>query len=313
MEKQEASMAGKVCLITGATAGIGEATARELAHRGATVVLVGRNRARCEAVADSIRRSTGNPSVEFLLADLSSQAEVRRLAQEFLRRHDRLHVLVNNAGALFALRRESADGIEMTLALNHLAYFLLTGLLLKTLKESAPARIVNVSSRAHHDVPGIDFDDPQATGVPRPKSYGTSEWSSLFYCLFKPWAHPGFAQYAQTKLANVLFTLELAKRLEGSGVTANALDPGFVATQFTAGNGSLGWFMRLWSNLSGLTPEEGARTSIYLASSTEVEGVSGKYFARCAQATPSTFATDPVAMKKLWELSERLTGGAAFT
>jgi len=299
------SMKGKICLVTGGTAGIGEATARELAHRGATVVIVGRSSARCQATVDAIRKATNNSSVEFLVADLSSQAEVRRLAREFLERHDRLHLLINNAGALFALRRESVDGIEMTLALNHLAYFLLTNLLLDTLKKSAPARIVNVSSRAHDDAKGFDFDDPQA----RDKSYGQSEGSSLFYCLVMPWAHPGFAQYAQTKLANILFTFALAKNLEGSGVTVNALDPGFVATQFTTGNGSLGWFMRLWSNFFGITPEEGAKTSIYLASSPEVEGVTGKYFIRSAQANPSTYASDPVAMKKLWELSEQWTAG----
>src|SRR5262245_55083634 len=162
MAGKDQSMSGKTCLVTGATAGIGEVTARELARRGACVVIVGRSQERCEATVAAIRRETGNPSVEFLVADLSSQAEIRRLAREFLGRHRRLHVLVNNAGALFDQRRESADGIEMTLALNHLAYFLLTNLLLDTLKASAPARIVNVSSHAHEMVREFDFDDPQA-------------------------------------------------------------------------------------------------------------------------------------------------------
>jgi NAD(P)-dependent dehydrogenase (short-subunit alcohol dehydrogenase family) len=162
MAERDTSMTGKTCLVTGATAGIGEATAHELARWGGCVVLVGRNQERCQATTEAMQRETGNPSVEFLVADLSSQAEIRRLAREFLKRHCRLDVLVNYAGALFAQRRESVDGIEMTLALNHLAYFLLTNLLLDTLKASAPARIVNVSSRAHQDVKGLDFDDLQA-------------------------------------------------------------------------------------------------------------------------------------------------------
>src|SRR5262245_45930010 len=169
MAGPDTSMGGKTCLVTGATAGIGEVTARELLRRGATVVIVGRSRERCEATAESIRQKTGNPSVEHLVADLSSQAEVRRLARDFREWHARLDVLVNNAGALFAQRRESVDGIEMTLALNHLAYFLLTDLLLDTLKASAPARIVNVSSRAHETAGGLDFDDLQAR---RLRGYG---------------------------------------------------------------------------------------------------------------------------------------------
>jgi len=165
-------MSGKTCLITGATSGIGEAAARELARRGAAVVIVGRSRERCAATVESIQRETGNTSVEFLVADLSSQMQVRQLAREFLERHSRLQVLINNAGALFERRTESVDGIEMTLALNHLAYFLLTSLLLETLQHSAPARIVNVSSSAHDDVRAFDFDDPQADH--RRPAYGQS-------------------------------------------------------------------------------------------------------------------------------------------
>jgi NAD(P)-dependent dehydrogenase (short-subunit alcohol dehydrogenase family) len=191
MTVRDTSMAGKACLVTGATAGIGEATARELARRGACVVLVGRSQERCKATTESIQRETGNPSVEFLVADLSSQDEIRRLVREVLERHRRLDVLVNNAGALFAQRRDSVDGIEMTLALNQLAYFLLTNLLLDTLKTSAPARIVNVSSRAHEDIKRLDFDDLQARTRARSMwGYGESRSGSLLFTLFTPMRHP---------------------------------------------------------------------------------------------------------------------------
>jgi NAD(P)-dependent dehydrogenase (short-subunit alcohol dehydrogenase family) len=263
-------MAGKTCLVTGATGGIGLVTARELARRGATVVLVGRSPERCEVSAAAIRQETGNPTVEFVAADLSSQAEVRRLARAFRERHPRLHVLVNNAGALFAYREESADGIEKTLALNHLAPFLLTNLLLDTLTASAPARVVTVSSHAHAMVDRFDFDDPQAR-----RGYGRSAAGNALYTLFAPMRHPALLQYARTKLANLLFTYELARRLAGTGVTANALDPGFVATNFMAGNGTLGRFMRLWSRLFGVSPEEGAKRSVSLATSAVVAGVTG--------------------------------------
>lgn len=303
------SMAGRTCLITGATAGIGEATARELARRGATVVIVGRSRERCEATVASIRHQTANPAVEFLVADLSSQAEVRRVASAFLDRHDRLHVLINNAGALFALRRESVDGIEMTLALNHLAPFLLTTLLLDTLRSSAPARIINVSSSAHDDVKRFDFDDPQARSR-RPR-YGHRELGSLLKGLALPWAHPGFVQYAQSKLANLLFTYELARRLEGTGVTVNALHPGLVASRFTKGNGAFGRLMGFWVNLFGVSPEEGARTPVYLASAREVEGVSGRYFLKEREAPSSAASRDEASASQLWLLSEACVNGSA--
>ena len=182
-------------------------------------------------------RERGRNTVEFLCADRSSQVEVRGLAREFLARHSRLHVLVNNAGALFALRRESVDGFEMTLALNHLGPFLLTNLLLDALKSGGSARIVNLASSAHEDVEHFDFDDPQATQKRGIGSYPKCELGSVFYSLAMPWAHPAFLQYARTKLANVLFTKELAKRLSGSGVTANALHPGMIASNFSDGNG----------------------------------------------------------------------------
>lgn len=238
-------MSGKICMMTGATAGIGLVTARELARNGAKVIVVGRNRDRTSQVADAIRRETGNESVEFLCADLSSQAEVRGLAQSFLARHKCLHVLVNNAGALSALRKESVDGIEMTLALNHLGPFLLTTLLLDALNAAAPARIVNVASSAHEDVERFDFDGPQAVSRSHLLArYPESELASIFYSLAIPWAHPAFLQYARTKFANVLFNTELAYRLARTAVTANALHPGLVTSNFSSGNGTYGWFMQ---------------------------------------------------------------------
>ena len=297
-------MAGKICLVTGATAGIGEVTARELARRWAHVVVVGRSRERCEASVQKICQETGNASVEFLRADLSSLSEVRRLSREFLARHDRLHVLVNNAGAMFALRRESRDGIEMTLALNHLGPFLLTNLLLDTMKASAPARIVNVSSDAHKMLKRFDFNDPQAKVR---RHYGRSKFASLLYSLLAPPAHPAFRQYAQTKLANVLFTYELARRLEGTGVTANALHPGFVASNFMAGNGAFGWFMRRWAGLLAISVEQGAQTQIYLAASPEVEGVTGQYFVKQKPVPSSPASRDQAAAQRLWQLSEAMT------
>ena len=302
------SMAGKVCLVTGATAGIGRVTARELARRGATVIVVGRSPERCAPAVSEIQRDTGNGSVECLTADLSSQQELRRLVGEFKSRHRRLDVLVNNVGALFALRCESADGIEMTLALNHLGPFLLTNLLLDTLESSAPARVVNVSSSAHRDVRGFDFDDPQAMKRRRgPGTYGRSNLSSLLFTLFLPQKHPGFLQYAQSKLANLLFTNELAKRFQGTGVTANALDPGMVASGFTAGNGAYGWFMRRWVGLLGKSAEEGAETSIYLATAPEVATVTGRYFVKRKEVLSSPSSRDESAARQLWRLSEELT------
>ncbi len=307
MPDSDGSMVGRTCLITGASAGVGEAAAWDLARRGARVVIVGRNPARCAASVASIRAGTGNPEVEFLTADLSSQSEVRRLAREFLARHDRLHVLINNAGALFALRRESVDGIEMTLALNHLAGFLLTELLLDVLKASAPARVVIVSSGAHRDAKAFDFGDPQARARRGIRSYAQSEAASLLCCLTMPWAHPGFRQYAMTKLANLLFTLEFAERLRGSGVTANALHPGFVASRFGSGNGALGLFMRFWSKLLGVSPRRGARTVLYLACAPEMEGLTGQYFEAGKAVVPSAAARDTVAAGRLWALSEQWT------
>jgi retinol dehydrogenase 12 len=278
-------MVGKTCLVTGATAGIGQITARELARKGATVVVVGRSLARCEATAGAIRQETGNPSVEFLVADLSSQAEVRKVAREFQAGHNRLDVLLNNAGAMFTKRLESVDGIEMTFALNHLGYFLLTNLLLDPLKATAPSRVVNVASDAHRYVSKVDFDDPQGR-----KKYG------------------GIHAYSQSKFANILFTYELARRLTGTGVTSNCLHPGFVASSFTAGNGAMGWMMRRAASLFAISPDAGAKTSTYLASAPEVEGVTGRYFFKEKPAESSKTTHDEAAAARLWDLSEELTG-----
>jgi NAD(P)-dependent dehydrogenase (short-subunit alcohol dehydrogenase family) len=278
----EKNMENKVIMITGATSGIGEVTARELARMGALVVGVGRNPEKCGLVEQAVRQETGNPEVNFLVADLSSQSEIYRLVGEFKQRFSRLDVLVNNAGAVFFKRIESVDGLEMTFALNHMSYFLLTGLLLDTLKASAPARIVNVSSGAHVNAK-LDLDDLQFQ-----KSYN------------------GWKAYSRSKFANILFTYELARRLNGSGVSVNALHPGFVATGLAKNNS---WLVRVGVKIAqtaARSPEEGARTMIYLASSNDVEGVSGRYYQDLhpEKSAPSTY--DVSLAQRLWEISEGL-------
>jgi retinol dehydrogenase-12 len=264
---------GRVCLVTGATDGIGEVTARELARLGTTVIGVGRTPEKVERVPRDIKRVTGSDSVEFWRYDLSSQADVRALAEAFRRRYDRLDVLVNNAGALFKTRRETVDGLEMTFALNHLAYFLLTNLLLDVLKASAPARIVNVAS-SYQDHP--DFDDLQMQRK-----------------------YDGWDAYGRSKYMNILFTVELARRLEGTSVTANTLNPGYTATNFHRAAGL--------SMHGPLTPEQGAETQIYLATSPEVATVSGQYFDRKRPAR-SAALDDLDGARRLWAISEKLTG-----
>ncbi len=278
-------MKDKVCLVTGATAGLGKATARQLARQGATVIVVGRDPEKSRATVNEIKQQTGNPNVESMLADLSVQKEVRALAEQFKSKYQSLNVLVNNAGAIFLRHQESADGIEMTFALNHLNYFLLTNLLLDTLKASAPARIINVSSRAHVRVPGLNFDDLQNR-----KGYA------------------GQQVYGQSKLANVLFTYELARRLEGTRITVNALHPGFVATRFATNNGVLARLARPLLDLFAISVEEGTQTMVYLATSPEVEGMTGKYFYR-QQAIPSSPASyDEAAARRLWDVTAMMTG-----
>lgn len=279
------SMEGKTCVVTGATSGIGRIAAEELARRGATVILVGRSDERGSTAVRQIRDSTGSDRVEFLRADLSAQAEVRDLARRIIERVPRLDVLLNNAGSIFVTRRESADGIEMTWALNHLSYFLLTDLLLPLLKAGAPARVVNVASSAHKGV-SLNFDDIQA----------------------KKGRYRLFRQYQRSKLANILFTYELARRLEGTGVTANTLHPGFVKTNIVNKEGLFGAIFKLGAMLAAITPEQGALTSIYLATSPEVENISGRYFYQEKPAASSPESLDEKTAKTLWRLSELMTG-----
>ena len=274
------SMAGKICMVTGANSGIGQVTALELARRGAAVTMVCRSRDKGETASREIREKTGSGSLELMVADLSSQAEIRRLAEEFQTRHARLDVLVNNAGVFTRTRSMTGDGIETTFAVNHLAYFLLTNLLLDTLKRSAPARIVNVSSRAHTSAT-INFDDLQGE-----REYG------------------GWRAYCQSKLANILFTYELARRVEDSGVTVNCLHPGVIATGLFR---SLPKILHFPLRLFLSTPEKGSETSVFLATSPEVEGVTGKYFVKKRAVASSPESQNSEIARRLWEVSEQLT------
>jgi retinol dehydrogenase 14 len=277
-------MGGKTFLITGGTSGIGKAAAVALAAMGANVVIVGRNPERGETAVEEIRSRSHNESVELMLADLSVQAEVRRLAEEFQERHDRLDVLVNNAGLVQSKRTETADGIETTLAINHLAPFLLTNLLLDRLKGSAPSRVITVSSEAQR-WGNMDFEDMQSRHKYR-----------------------GFPVYGMTKLANIMFTYELAERLNGTGVTVTCLHPGSVGTNFGQNNrGPMALFFRTFKPFMR-SPEKGADTLVWLASSPEVDGVSGKYYSDRKEIEAKSVAYDRATRRRLWEISEDLTG-----
>jgi len=283
MARSDKPLHGKVSIVTGAASGIGAMTAQALAQQGAAVILVDRDSEKGATTANQIKQQTDSPAVEFMWADLSVQKEIRRLVQQFRNRYQRLDVLVNNAGAFFRRRQETADGIEMTFALNYLAYFLLTNLLLDTIRASAPARIINVSSRSHARAQ-INFDDLHSRS-----------------------SYRGLRAYAQSKLAIVLFTYELARRLEGTGVTVNTLHPGVVATSFATNNrGVVSLSMRLFRSAL-ISPEQGAQTSIYLATSPEVEGVTGKYFVK-QKAVPSSQASqDTATAGRLWQMSAKMT------
>jgi NAD(P)-dependent dehydrogenase (short-subunit alcohol dehydrogenase family) len=276
------SMSGKICLVTGATGGIGRETAARLAERGATVLLAARDETRGAAAAAEIRRRVPDARLEILTADLSRLAEVRGLAEAVTARHDRLDVLVNNAGVIATRQQPTADGFESTFAINHLAPFLLTNLLLPLLASGPPGRVVTVASAVHKQAKSIPWDD-LARG---PREQGQA--------------------YPLSKLANILFTAELARN--ATGVTANCLHPGFVRTglgrEMTGLAGAaLGAVLLLRPG-----PATGARTSVYLASSAEVAGVTGGYFVKCKPAEPSALARDKAAAARLWALSAELTG-----
>ncbi|MGD0747765.1 MAG: SDR family oxidoreductase [Acidimicrobiales bacterium] len=282
-------MQGKTVVVTGGNSGMGFETAAALATMGARVLVTARNADKGRAAIAALAQRTGGEGrcqlVVFDLADLSS---VRRGAAEILDVAPRLDVLVNNAGAVLSERAETVDGLEATFATNHLGPFLLTNLLLERIRASGPSRIVNVASTAHAVArQGIPFDDLQSEH-----------------------RYAGMRVYGQSKLANILFTLELARRLEGSGVTANSLHPGTVRTGYGADGDARG-LLALGIKIAGpffLSPAKGARTSIYLASSPEVAGVSGEYFVKCRPKEPRRWAQDPDAARRLWQVSEELVG-----
>ena len=283
-----ADMTGKTVVVTGGNSGIGLETAAALAGAGARVVITARDAARGEAAVDDIKSRRPRGSVELSVFDLGRFESVRAGADDLLARLDRIDVLANNAGLVLTNRRETVDGFETTFQVNHLGPFLLTNLLLDRIRASAPARIVNVSSTAHQSARrGLDFADLQST-----KGYA------------------GMAVYGRTKLANIYFTTELARRLAGTGVTANALHPGTVRSGFARDGDAAGWFgigVRIAQPFM-IGPAKGAETSVYLASSPDVEGVSGKYFVRCQARTPSKAARDGDAARRLWDESERMVG-----
>lgn len=275
-------MSEKTVLVTGATAGIGKIAAREIAKQGARVVIVGRNKDKTEGVVAQLKAAAGHDRIDFLLADLSSIGAVKRLGQQVVERYPKLDVLLNNAGAINMTRETTVDGFERTFATNHLAYFVLANAVLPSLRRAAPgARIVNVSSDAHR-VGALNFDDLQAT------------------------AYNSWMQYGRSKLCNLLFTLELAERVKADGITVNALHPGFVASDFLS-KGGLWKLVQPVANLFAINEDAGAKTSIYLATSPDVAQVTGKYFYKCKQRRPRSFALDAATAKRLWQVSEALT------
>ena len=272
-------MNGKVCLVTGATDGIGKVSARVLAELGAKVIIVGRNPEKSAIVLAELRSISGNENIDLLMADLAVMQEVRDLAEQVISRYDRIDVLLNNAGGYFTKHEITSDGLEMTFALNHMSYFLLTNKLMELLKYSAPARIVNVSSDAHYGV-NMEFENLN----------GEQE--------YKAWK-----AYQKSKLANVLFTYELLKKVPGN-ITVNCLHPGFVATNFGHNNGGFfGPVLKIAQRISAIDPEEGAKTSIFLCSAPEVKGVSGKYFYKCQPKTSSRESRNMDTGKRLWQIS----------
>ena len=277
-------MKSKVCMVTGASSGIGKETARKLAELGATVVMVCRNRRRGEKAMSEIESTGGDVRVELLLADFTSLDAVRAVAKEFLEKHGSLHVLVNNAGGVHLMRSTTPDGFETTFQVDYLSHFLLTNLLLGALKKGAPSRIVNVSSASHYGG-HLNFADIQMK-----KGYGVMR------------------AYSQAKLAQVLFTYELSRRLEGTGVTANCLHPGTVATNIWKGSMGPFSFLGNISRLFLVSPQEGAETPVYLASSPDVDGVTGKYYDHRREKQSSAESHDQASARWLWDESEKMTG-----
>ena len=277
-------MKSKVCMVTGASSGIGKETARKLVELGATVVMVCRNRRRGEKAMSEIESAGGDARVELLLADFTSLDAVRAVAKEFLEKHGSLHVLVNNAGGVHLMRSTTPDGFETTFQVDYLSHFLLTNLLLGALKKGAPSRIVNVSSASHYGG-HLNFADIQMK-----KGYGVMR------------------AYSQAKLAQVLFTYELSRRLEGTGVTANCLHPGTVATNIWKGSMGPFSFLGNISRLFLVSPQEGAETPVYLASSPEVDGVTGKYYDHMREKQSSAESHDQASAMRLWDESEKMTG-----
>jgi len=285
-------MTGKVTVITGGNTGIGKEAAVGLAGLGARVVITSRNEERGRAARDEIVERSGSHVVEVMPLDLASFGSIRSFAADVLDRYDRLDVLVNNAGLILLRRRETEDGFEETFGVNHLGHFLLTDLLLDRLRASAPARVVVVSSNAHKGARrGLDFDDLQGKGNYR--------WMDA---------------YNKSKLANIYFTRELARRLDGTGITVNALHPGFVRSDFGRGGdlgGVYGWGIKYLASPFAISAEKGARTTIHLASSPDVDGVTGGYFYKCRPANPSSVAQDDAAAGRLWGVSEQLVASVA--
>lgn len=280
-------MQNTVCIITGATSGIGKATAMGLAKMGANVVIIGHDMEQGENAQNEIKSKSGNPNVDLLLADLSSQAEIRKLAEDIKARYTTLEVFINNAGIAPIKRSVTAEGIERVFAVNYLAPFLLTNLLLERLKASAPARVVNVAGDFHRKAK-IQFDD-----------------------LMSENDYNGIRANNQAKLALILFTYELARRLDGTGVTANCLHPGAVATDGPLKDPDLPAFSRSMYKVVRLffaSPEKGAETSIYLSTSPDVEKVSGKYFIKKIPVESSPESYDKEIARRLWKISEELTG-----
>jgi NAD(P)-dependent dehydrogenase (short-subunit alcohol dehydrogenase family) len=283
LHPEEDAMQGKTVVATGATSGIGEVAAIALANQGARIVLVARDRVRADTTLAKLREAAPGLRHTVHMGDLSRLADMKRVGAEIAAAEPRIDVLINNAGAAFAGRKVSADGWEMTFATNHMAYFVLTNLLLERLKSTQGARIVSTASDAHRSGK-LDFTNLQSE-----KRYGT------------------FAAYGTSKLCNILFTRELARRLTATGVTANCLHPGFVRTRIGENNNAIAFIARI-VKLFAISPEEGAKTIVYLASSPAVAGATGGYYDKCALCEPTAAAQNEADAKRLWDLSAKLSG-----